>query len=347
MELDEGVLIGFGNPLLDITIKVFDTMILEKYGLEANAAIIAEEKHLNLFEELSNLDNVKYSAGGACQNSMRIFQWIVGAPFRAVFIGAVGKDKFGETILKRARADGVETYYQSFEEKPTGTCAVIISDVNRSLVANLGAAASFTEDWLDSEESQCVVERAKYFYITGFFLAVSPPTVLRIAKFSSETNRTTVINLSAVFVVRTHKLQLCEILPYADVIIGNKEEATALAEVFDWQTKDIYKIGKLLQAFPKENSRPRIVLFTDATCPILCFQNNEKVLEYPVPQVDKKKIVDTNGCGDAFVGGFLSQLLQKMPLDYCIRTGIFASQQVLGIVGVTIQELPKFNESCI
>ncbi|EDW59820.2 adenosine kinase [Drosophila virilis] len=347
MELPEGILIGFGNPLLDITSIVEDTMLLEKYDLKPNAAIIAEEKHLPLFEELTNQENVHYSAGGACQNSMRVFQWIVGTPFRALFFGAVGRDKFGDTIAKRALFDGVQTHYQVKDEASTGTCAVIISGQNRSLVANLGAAALFSEDWLDIEENKCLFERAQYFYATGFIVAVNSPSVLRIAKLSSETNRCFVLNFSAVFVLQTHKQEIDAILPYTNMIIGNKQEAIAFADTHEWDTTDIFEIGRKLQSLPNENNRPRIVMITDAVCPVLCFQENDKVLEYPVPKVDKKIIVDTNGCGDAFVGGFLSQLVQHMPLDYCIRTGIFASQQVLRIVGIQIDKLPKFRESCI
>lgn len=120
MELPEGIVMGFGNPLLDITYHIEDNTLLEKYGLEANAAIIADEKHDALFEELMNMENVIYSAGGACQNTMRIFQWIVQTPFRAVFTGAVGKDKLGDRIAKRAKADGLCTLYQIKEELPTG-----------------------------------------------------------------------------------------------------------------------------------------------------------------------------------------------------------------------------------
>ena len=32
------------------------------------------------------------------------------------------------------------------------------------------------------------------------------------------------------------------------------------------------------------------------------------ITEYPVPPLEKDDIVDTNGAGDAFVGGFLSEL---------------------------------------
>ncbi|XP_016984302.1 adenosine kinase [Drosophila rhopaloa] len=347
MELPEGVLMGFGNPLLDITCTVEDNVILERYGLEANAAIIAEEKHDALFDELMNMENVIYSAGGACQNSMRIFQWIVQTPFRAVFSGCVGKDKLGDRIEKRARADGLLALYQVKEELPTGSCAVIINGQNRSLVANLGAASLFTEDWIDDEENTCALERAKYFYFTGFFLAVCGPVVERVAIMCCESKRIAILNFSAVFVLQMHRDAVANLIQYVDIIICNKEEAIAFADSNDWKTKNIFEIGSRLQKMPKGNVRPRLVMITDAVCPVLVFQDNDRVLEYPVPKVTRGPVFDTNGCGDAFVGGFLAMFVQRMPLDYCIRTGIFASQQILNVVGVQIGQLPKFSEKCI
>jgi len=156
-----------------------------------------------------------------------------------------------------------------------------------------------------------------------------------------------ILNFSAVFVLQMQKEALGNILQYVDIIICNKEEAIAFSDTNDWKTKNIFEIGSRLQQMPKENTRPRLVMITDAVCPVLVFQDNDRVLEYPVPPVKQGEIFDTNGCGDAFVGGFLAMYVQRMPLDYCIRTGIFASQQVLHVVGVQIDKLPKFSEKCI
>lgn len=40
----EGILLGCGNPLLDISATV-DIAFLEKYGLKPDDAILAEDKH--------------------------------------------------------------------------------------------------------------------------------------------------------------------------------------------------------------------------------------------------------------------------------------------------------------
>lgn len=45
--------------------------MLEKYGLKANDAILAEPKHSGLYEDLLQNRNAKLIAGGAAQNTAR------------------------------------------------------------------------------------------------------------------------------------------------------------------------------------------------------------------------------------------------------------------------------------
>lgn len=45
--------------------------MLQQYGLKANDAILAEEKHLTLYEELIQNRKAKLIPGGAAQNTAR------------------------------------------------------------------------------------------------------------------------------------------------------------------------------------------------------------------------------------------------------------------------------------
>ena len=45
--------------------------MLEKYGLKANDAILAEDKHMDIFDDLLNNRDAKLIAGGAAQNTAR------------------------------------------------------------------------------------------------------------------------------------------------------------------------------------------------------------------------------------------------------------------------------------
>lgn len=65
-----------GNPLLDISANV-DEDFLSKYDLKPNNAILAEEKHKPLYDEMIKKYKVDYIPGGATQNTLRVAQVIV------------------------------------------------------------------------------------------------------------------------------------------------------------------------------------------------------------------------------------------------------------------------------
>lgn len=54
-----------------------------------------------------------------------------------------------------------------------------------------------------------------------------------------------------------------------------------------------------------------------------------------MPLIAKEKIVDTNGAGDAFVGGFLSRFIQKKPLEECVKCGVWAAGHIIQHSGCT------------
>ena len=66
--LSENVLLGMGNPLLDISASV-KSDLLTKHNLKANDAILTEEE--SIFQDLLEEYKVDYIAGGATQNSIR------------------------------------------------------------------------------------------------------------------------------------------------------------------------------------------------------------------------------------------------------------------------------------
>ena len=47
--------------------------------------------------------------------------------------------------------------------------------------------------------------------------------------------------------------------------------------------------------------------------------------------------------GDAFVGGFLSQLVLEKPIEECVRAGCYASNVIIQRSGCTYPEKPDFK----
>ena len=167
-----------GNPLLDIS-AVVTQEFLDKYGVELNNAVLAEEKHAPMYEDMVNQYPVEYIAGGATQNSIRVAQWMLQVPFATSYMGCIGKDSFGEELKKAALADQVNANYMIDESTPTGTCGVLVKDGERSLVAALNAANNYKVDHLSKPENWKLVEDARFYYSAGFFLTVSPDSMMK------------------------------------------------------------------------------------------------------------------------------------------------------------------------
>lgn len=320
------------NPLLDISADV-PMDLLEKYNVKLNNAILAEEEHLPLYKELVEKYPVQFIAGGATQNSIRVCQWMLGVPGATSYFGAVGDDEYGKTLAKCATEEGVLVHYQK-TDKPTGTCAVLINGGERSLVANLSAANCFTHDHIKSETSKKIIEAAKVYYISGFFLTVSVDSILTVAKHSAEEGKTFCMNLSAPFLAEVFKDQMATCMPYTDIVFGNESEAETYGKANGYGT-DLQTIALKLAAQPKASgTRPRVVVFTqgaDATI-VAC---EGKVSVYAVDPLPKEQLVDTNGAGDAFVGGFLSQLLQGKNYAECVRAGHWGARTIIQRSGCT------------
>jgi adenosine kinase len=68
------------------------------------------------------------------------------------------------------------------------------------------------------------------------------------------------------------------------------------------------------------------------------------VLKSFVFPVSGEEIVDTNGCGDAFVGGFLAQYIQGKSLEKCARAGNWASSVIIRNVNCSYPDDVKIPE---
>ncbi|XP_026845228.1 adenosine kinase isoform X1 [Drosophila persimilis] len=339
----EGILVGCGNPLLDIS-AIVPMDFLQKYEMKEDDAILAEERHMPIYRELVDGFQAEFLAGGSVQNSLRIAQWILGQPKVAVFFGCVGEDEYADILMEKARSAGLDVHYQIKKDVPTGTCAVLITGTHRSLCANLAAANNFTIDHLDQPLNKALVDNALYYYISGFFLTVNPPSIMQVAATALAKQRPFLMNLSAPFISQFYMAPLLAVMPYVDIIFGNEAEAHAFATAQGWPTEDLREIGKRLVALDKLNpARPRIAILTQGCDPVLLIQR-DSVEEFPVTRLAVHEIVDTNGAGDAFVGGFLSQFVQGKSLDVCIRCGNYAAGHIIKNPGCTYTGEPQFVE---
>jgi adenosine kinase len=335
----KGVLMGMGNPLLDISAEVGQEM-LDKYELKLDSAILAEEKHLPIYKELIDEHNAGFIAGGATQNSIRVAQWMLkasGMENATAFMGCVGDDEYAKNLEDCASKDGVLTHYMKDESTPTGTCAVLVKDGERSLCANLAAANNFKKSHLETDVAKAIYSSAQFYYIAGFFLTVSVESLELIAQHALAEKKTFCLNLSAPFIIDFFGDAVATAIPYADYLFCNESEAEAYAKKHDLG-EDLKEVALKVAAMPKKDeSRPRTVIFTQGSSSTIVAYNGT-VTEYAVDPLAKDLLVDTNGAGDAFVGGFMSELVQGKDVEGCVKAGHWSAKYIIQQPGTTIDE---------
>ena len=272
--------------------------MLEEYGLKANDAILAEPKHLPLYEDLLTNRSAVLLAGGAAQNTARGAQYIL-PPHSTLYIGCVGKDKYADILREKNEAAGVRAEYLVDGTHPTGRCGVIITGQDRSMCTDLAAANEYKIDHLKSPEVWKLAQGAQVYFVGGYHLTVSVPAILALAEEAAGKNGVFVLSLSAPFIPLFFKDQLAQTSKYWDYVIGNETEARAWAEGQGHETRDVKEIALLMADLPKENGkRKRTVVITQGTeSTVVAVQGEKSTKEFGIVEVSKQSIVDTTGAG--------------------------------------------------
>lgn len=156
----------------------------------------------------------------------------------------------------------------------------------------------------------------------------------------ADDDKTLIMNFSAPFLCQFFKEPQMAAFPYVDIIIGNETEAATFATEQNLGVTDLKEVAKKAAEFPRRKGKEncsRTVIITQGKNPVILCKDGE-VTEIPAVALPADQIVDTNGAGDAFVGGFLAMLQTSRPIEECVKCGIWAATQIIQQNGMT---LPK------
>ena len=338
------------NPLLDISIELKDNSILDKYELQHGMASLAGEKQLPIYDEIWNMEGREAFPGGSALNSARSCNFILknqGQEGKVTYFGCIGKDEKGAVLEKDLADNGINGNFDKNEDTATGTCAVVVVEKERTLCANLAAACKYSTTHLETNWG--TLKSAKMIYTTSFFITSNVEALMKVANFANENDVPLGFNLSAVFLLQFELANVLPALECADYVFANEDEAAEFAKTQGMEGADLKDVAKAIACWKKNNSkRPRVCIITYGAKPVIVAINTPgsadvEINEYPVQALEKEQIVDTNGAGDAFVGGFLAQLYQDKDIKTCVEAGIYLSREVVQRSGCTFPEKMEFQ----
>ncbi|CAH9115641.1 unnamed protein product [Cuscuta europaea] len=164
-----------------------------------------------------------------------------------------------------------------------------------------------------------------------------------VAEHAAANNKLFMMNLSAPFICEFFWEVQEKALSYVDYIFGNETEVRTFSKVHGWETDNVEEIALKISQWAKVSETHNwITIITQGADPVVVAEDG-KVKLYPVITLPKEKLVDTNGAGDAFVGGFISQLVQEKPIAECIRAGCYEANVIIQRPGCTYPEKPDFE----
>lgn len=333
------------NPLLDIS-AVVTAEFLGKYNVIPGSASLVSEEQLTIYEEMENMEGVTYVPGGSGLNTARVAQWVAQVPKDSFvsYVGCIADDKYGSILTEAAAKEGVTMVLEHTTKAPTGTCAACILGKERALVANLAAANCLSPEHMQTADVLAALKRSKLFYLTGFTLTIDVAYVQQVAEAAREVGGAFLLNLSAPFIVEFFGDQLKAVLPYVDVLFGNESEARALAKALSWDTDSVDEIARMAATqLPYTGSGDRLVVFTQGADHTAYAFKSGTTGTVPVACIAPESIVDTNGAGDAFVGGFLAAYADGKPVTRCCEVGHYAAGVIIQHDGCTFPTKPSIT----
>ena len=242
----------------------------------------------------------------------------------AGFIGVVGGDAFGDCVLDRLRADGVDTTHVRVAPGYTTGIAFVSyrSDGSRHFVFHLpqSAAALLGPDDVD----EAFVSGAAFLHVTGSALAIGPRTreacYKAVALCKAGGGRISFDpNLRPELLGVERAREICRpVLQRCDLLLPSGLEATMLTDDVDQVVACRALVASGVPIVALKRGSEGSTVFTA-----------EQVIEVPPLPVQE---VDPTGAGDCYGGAFVVGLLEGWPLDKVAR---FAN--VAGALSVTRQ----------
>jgi len=132
------------------------------------------------------------------------------------------------------------------------------------------------------------------------------------------------------------------LIPYATHIFTNQDEVKKFGETNGIQFHSVRELAeKISSSFTSKRKQKFSLIVTQGAESVLVARDGQ-VKEYPVEKIPPEKIVDFNGAGDAFVGGYLSRLVQGKSEAECVSAACYAARFIIQTSGTKLTGKPAF-----
>ena len=307
-------IIGMGNALADVLVRIDDDSLLEKLHLPKGSMQLIQEDTLSEIRKYTSGMKIHRSTGGSAGNTVCALAALGANPG---FIGKVGQDETGAFFGDTLRQRGVNALLATCD-LPSGIASTFIStDGERTFGTYLGAAAT-----LRAEDLSCKMFAGyNYLYIEGYLLQ-DHDLMLRAVQLAKEEGLQVCLDMASYNVVEAERDFFDQlIVKYVDIVFANESEALAytgkapheaLEEIASKCSIAVVKTGKEGSLVKKGTEVIQLL-----SCPV-------------------DNVLDTTGAGDFYAAGFMYGLTCGYSLEKCVQISTILATAVIQEVGTTL-----------
>lgn len=307
-------IIGMGNALVDVLVRIDDDSLLEKLHLPKGSMQLIQEDTLSEIRKYTSGMKIHRSTGGSAGNTVCALAALGTNPG---FIGKVGQDEMGVFFGDTLRQRGVNALLATCD-LPSGIASTFIStDGERTFGTYLGAAATLRAEDL----SRKMFAGYNYLYIEGYLLQ-DHDLMLRAVQLAKEEGLQVCLDMASYNVVEAERDFFDQlIVKYVDIVFANESEALAytgkapheaLEEIASKCSIAVVKTGKEGSLVKKGTEVIQLL-----SCPV-------------------DNVLDTTGAGDFYAAGFMYGLTCGYSLEKCVQISTILATAVIQEVGTTL-----------
>lgn len=307
-------IIGMGNALVDVLVRVDDDSLLQKLHLPKGSMQLIQEDTLAEIRKYTSGMKIHRSTGGSAGNTVCALAALGANPG---FIGKVGQDETGAFFGDTLRQRGVNALLATCD-LPSGIASTFISaDGERTFGTYLGAAATLRAEDL----SHKMFAGYSYLYIEGYLLQ-DHDLMLRAVQLAKEEGLQVCLDMASYNVVEAEREFFDQlIVKYVDIVFANESEALAytgkapheaLEEIASKCSIAVVKTGKEGSLVKKGTEVIQLL-----SCPV-------------------DNVLDTTGAGDFYAAGFMYGLTCGYSLEKCVQISTVLATAVIQEVGTTL-----------
>ncbi len=305
--------LGIGNALVDLLIKLEDDALLEELNLPKGSMTLVDEEIKKLIAEKGVHLEKDMASGGSAANTIH---GLAQLGVSTAFLGTVGQDETGDFFYSDLEKSNIKPLLNR-SKTPSGLASTLISkDGERTFGTYLGAAIELSgNDFSDDHFKAYDILHVEGYLVQNHELL---ETILKLAK---KAGLKISIDMASYNVVEDNLEFFKEMVKqYVDILFANEEEAKAftgkdpedaLHEMADQTEIAIVKIGSKGSMVKRDDE----IVFIDAI---------------------SSNVADTTGAGDLYAAGFIYGLINKLSLEKAGYTGSLLASQVISNIGAKI-----------